>query len=100
MPPEIIRFAPDGQARWVGMGDFVLVSPDGTHRIDLAYIGEPPHGDSYHRATIDGVAFPGEVWGCLFAFSTSGGLSAVVGLLPGDAPGSGGPRLSAISRPL
>ena len=70
MPPEIIRFAPDGQARWAGMGDFVLVSPDGMHRIELTYIGEPPHGDSYHRATIDGVAFPGEVWGCLFAFST------------------------------
>ncbi len=69
MPPEIIRFARDGQARWAGMGDFVLVSPDGAHRVELTYVGEPPHGDSYHRATIDGAAFPGEVWGCLFAFS-------------------------------
>ena len=69
MPPEIIRFSQDGQAHWAGMGDFVLVSPDGAHRVELTYVGEPPHGDSYHRATIDGAAFPGEAWGCLFAFS-------------------------------
>ena len=47
-----IRFVPDGQARWAGMGDFVPVSPDGTHRVELTYVGEPPHGDFYHRATI------------------------------------------------
>ena len=52
------------------MGDYVLVSPDGVHRIALAYAGEPPHGDSYHRAVIDGRAFPRYVWGCLFAFSS------------------------------
>ena len=69
MLPEIIRFGPDGRARWAGMGDFVLVSPDQAHRVELIYAGEPPHGDSYHRASIDGVAFPGEVWGGLFAFS-------------------------------
>ena len=69
MPSEIIWFASDGQARWVGMGDFVLVSPDEAHRVELTYVGEPPHGDSYHRATIDRAAFPGEAWGCLFAFS-------------------------------
>ena len=69
MSPEIIQFAEDGRARWAGMGDFVLVSPDEAHRVKLIYAGEPPHGDSYHRAIVDGVAFPGEVWGGLFAFS-------------------------------
>lgn len=35
----------------------------------LRYAGEPPHGDSYHHATVDGVPLPGFVWGARFAFS-------------------------------
>ena len=64
------RFANDGNAKWAGMGDYILVSPDGSHRIELIYESEPPHGDSYHHGIIDGCPFPGYLWGCMFAFST------------------------------
>jgi hypothetical protein len=66
-----VQFTNDGSARWAGMGDFVLVSPDSQHTIELTYVGEPAHGDSYHRANIDGSAFPGYAWGCMFAFAPS-----------------------------
>ena len=62
-----LQFPADGSSVWAGMGDFQLVSPDGAHRLDLRYAGEPPHGDSYHSAAIDGRPFPGHVWGCQFA---------------------------------
>jgi hypothetical protein len=52
------------------MGDYQLVSPDGSILADIRYVGEPPHGDSYHDLSINGNRFPGYVWGCLFAFST------------------------------
>ena len=61
MPPEVIRFARDGQARRVGMGDFVLVSPDRMQCVGLSYVGEPPLGNSYYRVTADGAVFLGEV---------------------------------------
>jgi hypothetical protein len=70
VPLQHIHFPPDGSAEWAGMGDFVLESPDGSHRIELIYEGEPPHGDSYHQGKVDGRPFPGLVWGCLFAFSS------------------------------
>jgi hypothetical protein len=70
MAAERIEFGDNGEPQWAGMGDYVLISPDRAHRMDLIYEGEPPHGDSYHRASIDGVSFPGLVWGCMFAFST------------------------------
>ena len=66
---EEMKFAGDGRSRPAGMGDFRLVSPDGEHVVEIRYEGEPPHGDSYHRTTIDGRAFPGHAWGCQFAFS-------------------------------
>jgi hypothetical protein len=66
---EEIRFSADGRARWAGMADFRLVSPDGEHQLEIQYVGEPPHGDSYHRMSIYGRAFPGHSWGCMFAFS-------------------------------
>ncbi len=69
MAIEEMRFPIDGSALWAGMGDFVLISPDGAHRIEIVYEGEPPHGDSYHKIAIGGHAFPGFAWGCLFAFS-------------------------------
>ena len=46
MSSETLQFSEDGHARWAGMGDFVLVSPDQVHRVELIYAGEPPHGDS------------------------------------------------------
>ena len=69
MEPQRIQFTQDSLCQWAGMGDFLLVSPDGEHTLELRYEGEPPHGDSYHKARIDGRAYPGSVWGCMFAFS-------------------------------
>ncbi|MBB2487322.1 hypothetical protein H5407_18970 [Mitsuaria sp. WAJ17] len=69
MSTDVIQFAADGRSRWAGMGDYLLVSPDGRHRLQSLYAGEPPHGDSFHRLHIDGRAFPGHAWGCCFAFS-------------------------------
>ena len=65
-----IEFTGSERHTWAGMGDFLLVSPDGKHQVELIYDGEPPHGDSYHRATIDGSAYPGHIWGCMFGFSS------------------------------
>jgi len=62
-------FPRDGGAVWTGMGNYCLVSPDKERRVILAYVGEPAHGDSYHQISIDGRAFPGYAWGCMFAFS-------------------------------
>lgn len=69
MHAEQLRFEPDGKSRWAGMGDYLLVSPDGRHSIAITYVGEPPHGDSYHTVNIDGSALPGYAWGCMYAFS-------------------------------
>ncbi len=49
------------------MADIELITPDGLHRIQLPYEGEPPHGDSYHAIWIDGVRVPGHAWGGQFA---------------------------------
>jgi len=70
-----VQFTTDGMSQPAGMGDFLLLSPDGTHQIEIIYEGEPPHGDSYHRVVIDGVVFPGYAWGCNFAFSQSSTLA-------------------------
>ncbi len=67
--PLRIQFTSDGSSRWAGMGDYVLVAPDQRHEVFLRYLGEPPHGDSFHEARIDGVKLPGLVWGCYFAFT-------------------------------
>ena len=62
----------DGTTIWAGMSDFVLLTANGAHRLVLEYVGEPPFGDSYHRLTIDGLNFPGLVWGGLFATTNDG----------------------------
>ena len=67
---EQIQFTESSLSKWAGMGDYQLVSPDGQHTIELVYDGEPPHGDSYHKAVIDGKVFPAYVWGCMFTFSS------------------------------
>ncbi len=59
----------DGSAIWAGMGNFILNSPDKSVRAELFYVGEPPHGDSYHSVIINSKQFLGWAWGCLFAFS-------------------------------
>lgn len=63
------RFAlpADGSARWAGMANYVLTSPDGRHEVALEYVGEPPHGDSFHKLQVDGTKLPGFAWGCKFA---------------------------------
>ena len=70
--PDRIQFSQDGTSRWAGMADLVLLAPGGGHEVRLYYAGEPPHGDSYHQAEIDGVPFPGLVWGGNFAFAPDG----------------------------
>jgi hypothetical protein len=70
MVPQRIQFTEANLCQWAGMGDFLLVSPDGQHIVELIYEGEPPHGDSFHKVAIDGRAYPGYVWGCMFAFSS------------------------------
>ena len=70
MEAHRIQFTKDRLCHWAGMADYVLVSPDGAHIIELPYVGEPPHGDSYHKAIVDGRSYPGYVWGCMFAFSS------------------------------
>ena len=70
MPVKKIQFTEDPQAKYAGMGDFLLIAPNMRNSVELIYEGEPPHGDSYHRATIDGIPFPGHVWGSLFGFSS------------------------------
>lgn len=64
-----IEFSADGEGRWAGMGNYVLVSPDKQQEIALRYVGEPPHGDSFHELTLGEARLPGYVWGCIFAFS-------------------------------
>jgi len=71
MASSKLQFAANGRSKPAGMGDFLLVSPDGAHQIELVYEGEPPHGDSYHRVVVNGAAFPGYAWGCNFAFCPS-----------------------------
>lgn len=68
-PGHRIQFTEHQLCHWAGLGDFQLVSPNGEHVLELTYRGEPAHGDSYHQASIDGRAYPGYVWGCMFTFS-------------------------------
>ena len=71
VPPFQIQFTEDGGAQRAGMANLRLVSPDGRRVVDLVHEGEPPHGDSYHPASVGSIALPGLFWGCVFAFSSS-----------------------------
>lgn len=63
-----VMFFENGRT-FLSMRDFLLISPDKRHSIELTYAGEPPHGDSFYFLTIDGNDFPGWAWGCYFAIS-------------------------------
>lgn len=63
MKLSLIHFTHDELVQWAGMGDYLLVTPDRNHQLELVYEGEPPHGDSYHNLKIDGRFFPGLAWG-------------------------------------
>jgi hypothetical protein len=66
---EDVSLPTDGRSGWVGMRSFRLRSPDGKHLVEAFYEGEPPHGDSFHRAVVDGVRLPGFLWGGSFAWN-------------------------------
>lgn len=66
---ELLTLPCDGRSIFAGMGDFALLTPDGQHRIDLPYCGDPPHGDSFHTIILDCTSVPGYAWGCNFACS-------------------------------
>lgn len=69
MALEMVTFDQKDFRTYVCMGDFLLISANGRHKIELTYVGEPPHGDSYHSIKIDGDAFLGLPWGCHFSIS-------------------------------
>jgi len=58
----------DEHSHYMGMGDYKIILPESNHILELKYIGEPPHGDSYHSLDIDDVQLPGFFWGCQFIF--------------------------------
>jgi hypothetical protein len=66
---ENIYMPSDGTPIWFGYGHGLLFSPNSLNKITLKYIGEPPHGDSYHTILINEHKFPGYAWGCMFSFS-------------------------------
>ena len=67
---EKLKLPVDGTCAWAGMSDYQLISPNNSVSAIIKYIGEPPHGDSYHSMSINENDFPGFAWGCLFAFSS------------------------------
>jgi hypothetical protein len=65
------REAPkDGGSFFAAYENFQFISPDGKHNVSAQYFNEPPHGDSYHIAKVDGRRLPGYVWGGSFAWSS------------------------------
>ena len=67
---DIRKILPDnGESLWAGMGNYILATANGQYEITLPYMGEPPHGDSFHALLTDGRQLPGYVWGCTFAAS-------------------------------
>lgn len=78
-----IQFTSGGTSRWAGMGDYVLVSPDKRHEVFLRYMGEPPDGDSFHEARIDGVKRRFSLW-LQFCFTGNSQLFAASWMLRRD----------------
>lgn len=69
MPTFELELPPGGNRAWAGHGHYRLISPSRRQIVRLRYVGEPPHGDSYHQLHVDDAALPGFVWGCEFALS-------------------------------
>jgi hypothetical protein len=65
MELKCVELPADGASIHVSMGDFELLTPNGEHRVQILYRGEPPHGDSYHKFFIDDVSLPGYAWGVI-----------------------------------
>ncbi len=70
-PKEIKFDAGQRKSDWWGHDNYYCVSQNGT-KILLPYIGEPPHGDSYHRLIIQGKTIRGYIWSCHFLWSECG----------------------------
>ncbi|MDQ8028987.1 MAG: hypothetical protein REJ23_09680 [Brevundimonas sp.] len=75
-PVSRVHLPDDGASVWAGMADLVLVLPSG-QELEAPYVGEPPHGDSFHALTINGARLPGHVWGSRFAAAPDGRYLAV-----------------------
>lgn len=54
---EVLKLPSDGSCKWAGIGDYQLISPNESIAADVKYIGESPHGDSYHSLSIRGKKF-------------------------------------------
>ena len=65
---ELIKLKSTSESKWFGMRDCQIELEDSGHIIELKYISEPPHGDSYHELRINNKLFQGYVWGCMFLF--------------------------------
>lgn len=66
---QIVEMPNDGNSIWIGMDDFILKTHNSKQHIIIKYLGEPPHGDSYHKLTINNIECPGFAWGCNFAIN-------------------------------
>ena len=56
-----------GKGLWMGYYNLISAKTnDNKHEIFLKYIGETPHGDSYHEIIVDGNKLDGLAWGCMF----------------------------------
>ena len=70
---ETVSLPTDGHTGCAGMRSVKFLSPDGNHVVEAPYESEPPHGDSFHLVYVDGVRFPGYLWGCNFAWNPDSG---------------------------
>ena len=66
---EVIEARRDGESFWAAYSSFLFLSPDRSQRVKAEYVGEPPHGDSYHQLIVNERKLPGFAWGGSFAWS-------------------------------
>ena len=58
----------DNHSYWLGQIDYKIELSQSKTVLELKYIGEPPHGDSYHKLLINSKQVDGYFWGCNFIF--------------------------------
>lgn len=63
-----ITYSSDLESTFLGMDDYDVFLELSGHHIKLKYVGEPPHGDSFHELFINNTKFNGFAWGCNFLF--------------------------------